>query len=218
MTVKTLADIFAQEDQEREPARRLQAPAVYRSYNAGFCQNPDCGADLGYIEAEGGRDRHYCNNACKMAAYRKRKQEQKRAQILQYNSELRDYWYNSGIRGEVLARLQEILIHHGKAAAWSATDVVLFALAAQKQAGSSRHFKLIDEVMLEGSAINFEEVELDNFKISAGVDSWSDFVSAASDECLMLVKAYLYDRQQQAERKTTARKRLAELGHASAKA
>lgn len=217
MTARTLADIFAQEDQEREPVKR-RAPAVYRSYMGGHCQNPDCGRDLGYIETDGGRDRHYCNNACKTAAYRKRKQEQKRAQILQYNSELREYWYNNGIRGGVLVRLQEILIHHGKAAALSATDVVLFALAAQKQAGSSQHFKLIDEVMLEGSAINFEEVELDDFKITAGVDAWSDFVSTASNECLMLVKAFLYDRQQLAERKTAARKRLAELGHTSAKA
>jgi len=42
----------------------------YRMYMGGFCQH--CGRDLGLIEVEGGRARHYCNDACRKAASRER--------------------------------------------------------------------------------------------------------------------------------------------------
>lgn len=92
---QTLTAIFAQEQERIAQAERKdeelwraiapvqqKRPAVFRSYNAGRCQNPDCGEYLGYIEAEGGRDRHYCNDKCRVAAHRKRKREESRQQVL----------------------------------------------------------------------------------------------------------------------------------------
>jgi hypothetical protein len=127
---RSLAAIFAQEPAAAAPSKRA---VVYRSYYGGSCQNPACGADLGYIETDGGRDRLYCNDACRVAAHRKRKSAEKRAAILQYNAELREYWYEHRIEDQLLAMLQEILIKHGKAAARAATDAVLFAQRDQIQ-------------------------------------------------------------------------------------
>jgi hypothetical protein len=212
----SLAAIFAQQEEEREQpeqptAKKHQRPAVYRSYNAGCCQNPACGAELGYIETEGGRDRLYCNDACRVAAHRAKKREEKRQQVLHYHAELREYWHLHGIRGEVLLRLQEILLQHGKAAARAATDAVLVACAAQEQAGSNEQVRLIDEVMSGGERIGFEEVRLAEFRIPQGVAGWSEFVTYASTNLLRQVRGYLYDREYQEEYKAKARQRLEQL-------
>ncbi len=221
---QSLIAIFAQEqeriaqaEREDEELRRAIAPvqqkrpAVFRSYNAGRCQNPDCGEDLGLVETEGGRDRHYCSDKCRVAHYRQRKREESRQQVLQYHAELRAYWQEHGIHGEVLARLQEILLQHGKKAARAATDAVLAALAAAEQAGSQEQFKLIDEIMLGGEAIGFPEVRLDEFRIPAGVQGWADFVSGTTINFLRQMRGYLYERQQQEQQKAQARKRLEAL-------
>jgi hypothetical protein len=137
---QSLAAIFAQQEEEeraaqahQEPAPRSKRPAVYRSYYGGSCQNPACRADLGYIETYGGRDRLYCDDACRVAAHRIRKSAEKRAAILQYNAELREYWYEHRIEDQLLTMLQDILVKHGKAAARAATDAVLLARKEQIQ-------------------------------------------------------------------------------------
>ncbi len=218
----SLAAIFAAQHQELEEeegvpepvapnANRKRRPAVYRSYNAGNCQNPVCGAELGYIEVEGGRDRLYCSDKCRVAAHRARQREEKRQQVLQYHGELREYWHMNGIRGEVLSRLQEILLQHGKKAARAATDAVLVALAANEQAAMSEQVRLIDEVMEAGADVGYEEIKLDDCRLPAGAEHWADFLSYSSLARLRQIRGYLYERQYQQQHKAQARKRLEEL-------
>ena len=183
--------------------------AIYRSYIGGNCEN--CDEPLGLIEVEGGRDRHYCNDRCRVQHHRKLQREKHRAATLQYNSELRDYWQEHNVRGEVLLRLQEILLQHGKAAARAATDAVLVALAAQVKAGSQEQFNLIDEIMLGGEAINFEEVRLDEFRIPQRVQGWTEFVSNTPIKMLRQMRGYLIERKQHEQYKVQGRKRLEEL-------
>jgi hypothetical protein len=201
------AEQLRQEAEEREQATNKQ-PAVYRSYYAGNCLN--CGKPLGFIEVNGGRDRLYCPNRgkCKQAYHRKKEKEEKREQILQYNSELREYWKTKGIHGEVLLRLHEILFQHGKKAAKAATDTVLVALEAAERAGTDEQNRLIEEIMLEGETIGYEELRLEDFRIDAGVEGWSEFVSHASTGFLRQVRGYLYDRQHREAYKAKARQRL----------
>ena len=195
---KLLVDVFAE---EREEPQHVEMPTkgakkrapTYRSYMAGDCAN--CGQWLGLVEVEGGRDRHYCNATCRVQHHRKQQREKNRAATLQYNSELRDYWQEHGVRGEVLLRLQEILLQHGKAAARAATDAVLVALTAQEQAGISERAQLIDDVLLGGGSIGHEAIILDDFRLDAGVDAWCQFVSGASISSLRTVKEYVKHRQ-----------------------
>jgi hypothetical protein len=221
---QSLVALFAQEQEQRPQAEREGAeiwqalapmtpaqrkrPAVFRSYQGGFCRQ--CNAELGYIEADGGRDREFCDNngKCRVAYHRARKREEKRQQVLHYHAELREYWKLHGIRGEVLFRLQEILLQHGKAAARAATNAVLVACAAQEQAGNNEQVRLIEECMLGGEAIGFEEVKLEEFRIPQEVGGWSEFVTYASTNLLRQLRGYLYDRQYQAEYQQLARKRL----------
>lgn len=134
-------------------------------------------------------------------------------QLLQYNSELREYWQEHNLRGEVLLRLQEILLQHGKAAARAATDAVLVALTAQEQAGSQEQFRLIDEILLGGEEIGFEEVRLDEFRIPAGVQGWTEFVSNTPTRMLRQMQGYLIERKQHEHYKAQGRKRLEALSH-----
>ncbi len=216
---RSLAAIFAAQDQEAEellqqaaqpPAPRKQ-PAIYRSYMGGYCKH--CGEWLGHIETDGGRDRLYCNNKgkCRQAHHRQLEREKKRAEVLQHHGGLRDYWQEHNIHGETLARLQEILIRHGKEAARAATDAVLMALAAQAQAGSQEQFKLMDEIMVRGEALNFPEVRLDEFRIPAGVQGWTDFVSNTTNSFLRQMRGYLYDLQQREQQAAAGRKKLEAL-------
>jgi hypothetical protein len=105
----------------------------YYAYMAGFCQH--CGKDMGLIDQAGGRNRKYCNDSCKMAAFRNREKERNRDHILEYNSILRDYWQESGITGEVLTRLQDLLVEYGADAARHATDTVLIAIKQTRNQG-----------------------------------------------------------------------------------
>ncbi len=212
---RTLADLLTQEPEEppalTTPEPKKKRPAVYRSYMGGNCENPACDAYLGHIETEGGRDRHYCSDKCRVAAHRARQREKKRAATLQYHAELRAYWQEHGLHGEVLARLQEILLQHGKKAARAATDAVLVALAAAEQAGSQEQFTLMDEIMLSGEALNFPEIRNDDFRIPAGVQGWTDFVSHTTISFLRQMRSYLYELERQAYQKAQGRKRLGEL-------
>jgi hypothetical protein len=104
---------------------------VYYSYIGGFCSH--CGTELGLIEQAGGRNRQYCNDGCKQAAYRKRKEEDKRNNILLRNQLLQEYWQLHDINGELLASLQNILVNHGKEAARAATDAALVAIRQTRQ-------------------------------------------------------------------------------------
>jgi hypothetical protein len=207
--------IAAQAEQDDPEAQRQQAPrkrpAVYRSYMGGSCKH--CGEWLGHIETDGGRDREFCDNngKCRQAHHRQKKREEKRAAILQHHGSLRDYWQQHNIHGEPLARLQEILIRHGKEAARAATDAVIIAVAAQAQAGSQEQFKLMNEIMLRGEALNFPEVQLDEFRISPGVRCWTDFVSCTTLSLLRQMRGYLSDLQQREQQKAQARQRLEAL-------
>jgi len=213
---RSLLDIFTNEQEEppliEVPKKATKKrPAVYRSYMAGDCAN--CGQWLGFIETEGGRDRHYCNATCRVQHHRKQQREKNRAATLQFNSELRDYWQEHGIRGEVLLRLQEVLLQHGKAAARAATDAVLVALAAQEQTGSQEQFRLIDEILLGGEEIGFEEVRLDEFRVPLGVQGWTEFVSSTPISMLRQMRGYLIERKQHEHYKVQGRKRLEALSH-----
>jgi hypothetical protein len=84
-----------------------------------------CGKEQGLQEPMGGRQRRYCSDRCRKAASRKRDSEKRRNAILQYNAELREYWREHHIDGQVLTLLQDILVEHGKQAARAATDAVL---------------------------------------------------------------------------------------------
>lgn len=108
----------------------------YYSYFGGDCGH--CGDSIGIQEVYGGRQKIYCSDKCRKAAYRARKEQQARLAMLRYNSELRDYWQENGIEGKVLAMLQDILIAHGKDAAKDATNVVLAALKAEKYVQKAR--------------------------------------------------------------------------------
>lgn len=65
--------------------------------------------------------------------------------------------------------------------------------------------------MLSGEALNFPEVRLDDFRITAGVQGWTDFVSSTTINFLRQMRGYLYERQQQEQQKAQARKRLEAL-------
>jgi hypothetical protein len=103
----------------------------YYAYMGGFCQH--CGEDLGLIDQAGGRNRKYCNGACKQAAHRKRKEGDKRNTVLLRNVLLQEYWLDNGIDGDLLASLQDILFNHGKEAARAATDAALIAIRQTRQ-------------------------------------------------------------------------------------
>lgn len=83
---------------------------------------------MGLIDQAGGRTRRYCCNAHKMAEFRERKQEEKRNNCLQRNADLQNYWQENGINGEVLTRLETMLVKYGKEAARYATDTILIAV------------------------------------------------------------------------------------------
>ncbi len=214
---KTLAAVFVEQD--AAPAQETRArrrPTAMRYYFAGKCQNLACGEDLGrfgWVEVDGGRDRLYCNEKCRVAAFRARKREQEREKRLRYHTELRDYWQEHEVKGEVLLRLQEILLQHGKDAARMATDAVLVALAAQSEEGSQQQVRLMERVMLGGEALGFEEVDLGDFRISAGWDAWCEFTSHASVTFLNIVRRYIEDRLAQRQLAEQGRKRLRELGN-----
>jgi hypothetical protein len=120
---------------------------------------------MGLVDQAGGRNRQYCNDAHKTAAYRKRKKEQGRDTILQYNSDLREYWQDSLITGPVLAKLQGILVTHGKDAARAATDAVILARQLERDSGTSECTDLIEQVMMLAEACNFEAVQLEDARI-----------------------------------------------------
>src|SRR5579864_480158 len=94
----------------------------FHSYMGGFCAH--CGLDMGYIEVDGGRTRHYCNDACRKAASRERS---KRDKVVSRNEHLVSLWNENEISGELRRRLEDILIKHGKDAATAATETVIAA-------------------------------------------------------------------------------------------
>jgi hypothetical protein len=98
---------------------------------AGFCGF--CGTDLGLIDQAGGRNRHYCNDAHRQAAYRKRKDGDKRNAVLLRNGALSEYWQDSLITGAVLAKLQDILVEHGTDVARKATEAVILAKQLERK-------------------------------------------------------------------------------------
>jgi len=172
----------------------------------GFCQY--CGQDLGLIDQAGGRNRQYCNDAHRQAAYRKRREGDKHNAVLLRNGELQDYWDEHGITGAILARLQDILVNHGKDAARAATEAVILARQLERDAGSSERTDLIEQVMMLGEACDFEALQLEDTRIERGLDAWSLFCSTADNSMLRLVVAVLQQRQDAVRR----RRRLAELG------
>ncbi len=178
----------------------------YYAYMGGFCGF--CGEDLGLIDQAGGRNRHYCNDACKQAAYRRRKEGEKRQATLLRNGELQSYWAEHGITGAVLTRLQDILVEHGKDAARKATEAVILARQLERDSGSSERTDLLEQVMAIGEACDFEALDLRDARIEPGLDAWSGFVSTADNSMLRLVVAIMRQR----EGATYRRKRLAEIG------
>lgn len=97
----------------------------YYAYQAGNCEF--CGEPIGLVETDGGRQRRYCSDKHRKAAHRARKLREQRRALLQYNSELCQFWEENEITGPVLAHLQDILVEHGKQAARDATETVILA-------------------------------------------------------------------------------------------
>lgn len=105
---------------------------AYRMYNGLDCENPKCQKPLGLLDGDG-RERRYCNNACKQEAYRLRRAAKQNARQLG-SSELEDKWYWAGINGELLEKLRKLYIAHGEEAARAATDAVLLVIREMKAA------------------------------------------------------------------------------------
>ncbi len=105
---------------------------AYRMYNGLDCENPKCQKPLGLLDGDG-RERRYCNNACKQEAYRLRRARKKNAVQLR-DSELEYRWWKAGINGELLEKLRNLYVAHGEEAASAATDAVLFAVRETKEA------------------------------------------------------------------------------------
>jgi hypothetical protein len=102
---------------------------AYRMYNGLDCENPKCRKPLGLLDGDG-RERRYCNNACKQEAYRLRRAAKRNTQALLNAPALVQRWYLAGINGALLEKLRKLYIAHGEEAASLATDAVL--LAAQE--------------------------------------------------------------------------------------
>jgi hypothetical protein len=149
----------------------------YYAYMGGFCGY--CGADLGLIDQAGGRNRHYCNDAHKQAAYRKRREGDKHNAVLLRNVELSDYWQEHEIIGAILSKLQDILINHGKDAARAATEAVILARQLERDSGTSERADLLEQTMMLGEACGFEALRLEDTSIEPGLDAWSAFVTSA---------------------------------------
>ncbi len=214
---KTLADVFQAEEVcppvTPVPQRRKQR-TVLRRYYAGHCRNPLCGQELGqwgWIEADGGRNRLYCDDNCKVAAHRYRKRETERAKTLQYHGDLRDYWQRNNLDGEVVLKLQAILLDHGKDAALAATETVLLALSGQQERERKQQMILIEQTMLGGQELDFEEVLLDEFRVQHGWEHWCEFTSHAPLASLQLLSDYIQARLEQRQQALAGRARLKEL-------
>ena len=67
---------------------------------------------------------------------------------------------------------------------------------------------MIDEILLGGEAINFPEVRLDEFRIPAGVQGWTEFVSDTPIRMLRQMGGYLIEHKQQEQCSARGRKRL----------
>ena len=218
---KTLADVF-QEEETRKPAEaalKRRKRTVLRRYYAGQCRNLLCGQQLGqwgWIESDGGRNRLYCDDNCKVAAHRYRKREAERAKTLHYHGDLRDYWQRNDLHGEVVLKLQAILLDYGKDAALAATETVLLALAGQREGERKQHMILIEQTMLGGQDLDFEEVLLDEFRIPAGWEHWCEFTGRAPLATLQILQAYIQERLEQCQHALAGRARLKELGAALA--
>jgi hypothetical protein len=107
----------------------------YRSYMAGFCKH--CSMSLGLIENGGGRDRHYCNDACRKAASRARL---KRDRAVSRNEALVSLWDEHGITGDLRYKLIDILVKHEKDAAMAATEAVIAAIKEVNECYTSRAY------------------------------------------------------------------------------
>jgi len=97
---------------------------AYYAYEAGRCEN--CGASLGLIYQNGGRNRRYCNARCRQAAYRRRRAERDNANnvtetVLRY-SHLVNEWH-ARFGDQVGDLLTNILDRHGVDAARDAAGV-----------------------------------------------------------------------------------------------
>jgi hypothetical protein len=168
----------AEEERQRATQSSKRPPAVYRAYMAGRCQNPACGADLGYIEVAGGRDREYCNTKCRVAAKRIRDRETKWEEIIQYHAELRQYWQEHNVKGRVLSMMHDILIYHGKQAARAATDAVLYAQVEHEHRVIHQRAALMIDLFELGDEINY--AALIDVDVEASLESWSWFADRAS--------------------------------------
>lgn len=104
---------------------------AYRMYNALDCEY--CHKEQGLIDGSG-RERRYCSQRCRQAAYRQRQQQKRNAEVLRNNSALEQRWYLASIGGELLQKLRAIYIAHGESAAALATDAVLLAAQQTREA------------------------------------------------------------------------------------
>jgi hypothetical protein len=89
-----------------------------------------CGKLLA-VKTGAGRRRHYCNERCRVADYRRREATARRAAILQQSQELRHLWQEHHIGGQSLALLQSILVEHGEEAARAATETLFLVIQEQ---------------------------------------------------------------------------------------
>ena len=126
---------------------------AYRSYMGGSCAR--CGTDFGLVEVNGGRDRHYCNDACRKAASRERS---KRDKVVSRNELLVQMWEENAIVDDLRRKLEDILVKHGKEAATLATEAVIAGMkAVDGRYQSLYHYK--------GLADEFEKLKQSHFDL-----------------------------------------------------
>ena len=109
---------------------------AYYAYYA-VCEH--CGRDLGMLEQEGGRQRRYCSNACRQAAYRDRKKREKRnSSALRYRYLVKG-WRDAGLGEKVVSRLVEMLHTYGPQAAKMAGEIAVEVARKAREAERARH-------------------------------------------------------------------------------
>lgn len=109
-------------------------PTAYREYQPGYCQN--CGKDLGVVGQYGGRDRRYCDGACRQQAFRKRQEEKRHlaeARAVAHSLEIYG-WKLDDLTLRKIARLGK----YGPDAIKEACEIAMFTAKAIREKAEAR--------------------------------------------------------------------------------
>jgi hypothetical protein len=171
------------------------------------CLNPDCGLPIAITA--GHRPRQYCDDACKLAAYRSRlkaaqeaKEEAARQERVQQERALLIDQYGS-LLPETLDLLQSLQ-------APRLVERIARAIAAERERAIDAYGRerntVTEELLLMGEQIGFSALGSEVFDLGLGVPAWLAFCDDAPLEWLYLAKDAAHLKIQAA----AGRKRLAE--------